>query len=69
MLQPERRTASLLYLTALAGTLISVFFLKWQIVSFVFVVLQFGALWWYMLSYLPVQMQQCVKRLAARLVR
>ena len=31
MLQPERRTASLLYLCSLFGTLVSVFFLKWQL--------------------------------------
>ena len=69
MFQPERRTASLLYLGSLLGTLVSIFVLKWQIISFIFVVVQFGSLWWYMLSYLPVQMQNCVKRAAARLVK
>ena len=61
MLAPERRKASLLYLGSLFGTLTSVFVLKWQIVSFAFVVLQFCALTWYMLSYVPYG-QVCLKR-------
>lgn len=65
MLQPERRTASLLYLSSLTGTVVSVFFLKIQILSFCFVVLQFCALTWYMLSYVPYG-QQCLKRILAR---
>jgi hypothetical protein len=66
MLAPERRTASLLYLGALAGSLISVFILKWQIISFFFIVIQFCALTWYMLSYIPYG-QVCLKRVVARL--
>ena len=66
MFAPDRRTASILYLSTLFGSLISVFWLKWQIVSFGLVVLQFCALTWYMLSYVPYG-QQCLKRLIARL--
>ena len=51
-----------------AGTLVSVFWLKWQIISFGFVVVQFVALTWYMLSYVPYG-QQCLKRIVARLTR
>ena len=65
MLQPERKTASLLYLTSLVGTLVSVFWLKWQLISFAFVVIQFCALTWYMLSYVPYG-QVCLKRILAR---
>jgi hypothetical protein len=66
MLQPERRTASLVYLVSLAGTLLSVFVLKWQLISFAFVIVQFGALTWYMLSYVPYG-QQCLKRTVVRM--
>ena len=68
MLQAERRTASLLYLASLAGTLLSVFVLKWQLISFGFVVIQFCALTWYMLSYVPYG-QQCLKSLLKRLAK
>ena len=66
MLAAERRTASLLYMGALAGTLTSVFILKWQIISFFFVVIQFCALTWYMLSYIPYG-QTCLRRIVAKL--
>ena len=68
MLSPERRTASLIYVVSLFGTLLCVFALKMQLLSFAFVVVQFAALTWYMLSYVPYG-QQCLKRLVARLTR
>ena len=46
--------------------LFSVFVLKWQLLSFVIVIVQFCALTWYMLSYVPYG-QQCLKRLIARM--
>ena len=61
MLTPERRTASIVYFVTLFGTLWSVFVLKWRLVSFACVILQFGALTWYMLSYVPYG-QQCLKK-------
>ena len=66
MLAPERRTASLLYMASLVGSLVSVFWLKWQIISFCFVVLQFCSLWWYLFSYLPYG-QQFLKRTVSRI--
>ena len=68
MMSPERRTASLIYVVSLIGTLSCVFVLKVQLLSFAFVVVQFTALTWYMLSYVPYG-QQCLKRLVTRLTR
>ena len=65
MSSPERRTASMVYVVTLCGTLWSVFKLKIQLVSFAFILLQFCALTWYMLSYIPYG-QQCIRRLALR---
>eukprot|EP00316_Scyphosphaera_apsteinii_P015671 CAMPEP_0119301070 /NCGR_PEP_ID=MMETSP1333-20130426/2916_1 /TAXON_ID=418940 /ORGANISM="Scyphosphaera apsteinii, Strain RCC1455" /LENGTH=400 /DNA_ID=CAMNT_0007303043 /DNA_START=119 /DNA_END=1321 /DNA_ORIENTATION=- len=53
MLSPQRRFISLLYLGTLVGTLVSVFLLKIAILSLLFILLQFAALTWYMLSYIP----------------
>ena len=50
------------------GTLLSVFVLKWQLISFGFVVIQFAALTWYMLSYVPYG-QQCLKGAIRRLTK
>lgn len=66
MLAPERRTASTVYVVTLVGTLWSVFVLKWRLVSFGCVLLQFGALTWYMLSYVPYG-QACLKKTVGRL--
>ena len=68
MSAPERRTASLVYVVTLIGTLTCVFVLKAQFLSFCFVVVQFAALTWYMLSYVPYG-QQCLKRLLARVTK
>ena len=65
MLAPQRRLASLLYIATLVGTLVSVFVLKKALLSLLFILLQFFALTWYMLSYIPYG-QQCLKRLLAR---
>ena len=67
MAMPERRTASLVYVSSLTGTLISVFVLKWQFISFVLVIIQFAALTWYMLSYMPYG-QQVFKRCLGKLL-
>jgi len=64
---PERRTAALVYVTSLVGTLLSVFVLRIQIISFLFILVQFAALTWYMLSYLPYG-QQFFKRCLTRLM-
>ena len=66
MFAPERRTASLVYLISLVLTLVSVFVLKWQLISFGLVIIQFAALTWYMLSYVPYG-HQCLKRTIVRM--
>jgi len=67
MAAPERATASLVYVITLIGTLWSVFFLRIQIISFAFIICQFCALTWYMLSYVPYG-QTCVKRMIKRIM-
>uniref|UniRef100_A0A7S0LDK2 Vesicle transport protein n=1 Tax=Coccolithus braarudii TaxID=221442 RepID=A0A7S0LDK2_9EUKA len=66
MLAPERATASLIYIVTLFLTLWSCFYLKVQILTFLFIVMQFCALTWYMLSYVPYG-QQCVRRMLKRM--
>ncbi len=66
MASPERRVASLVYVCSLCGTVWALFVAKLRIVSFVFVILQFGALTWYMFSYVPYGrafLTRCVGRL------
>jgi len=67
MASPERATASLVYGVTLAGTLWSVFWLKVQVVSFGFILCQFCALTWYMLSYVPYG-QACVLKMMKRVL-
>ena len=67
MATPERRTASAVYVLSLLATLLSVFVLKWQLVSFLLIIIQFCALTWYMLSYVPYG-QVCLKKLVARVM-
>ena len=67
MLTPERRLASLTYLLTLVGTLVCVFVLRIQLLSFCFIIVQFCALTWYMLSYVPYG-QVCLKRIIARVM-
>lgn len=64
MFAKERRAASLAYLLTLAGTLLSIFWLRLAILALLFILLQFAALTWYMLSYIPYG-----RALASRLVR
>ena len=53
MFAPVRRAASLAYLGTLAGTLLSIFVFRIALLSLLFIVLQFCALSWYILSYIP----------------
>jgi len=66
MLAPERFTASVVYALTLFGTLTSIFYLRIQILTFLFILMQMAALTWYMLSYVPYG-QQCVRRLVKRM--
>ena len=67
MLAPERRVASLAYIAALVGTLVSVLVLKLALLSLVFVLVQAIALAWYVLSYIPMG-HAAARRLARKLV-
>jgi hypothetical protein len=42
------------YIVTLIGTLLSVFYFKWRLVSFGFVLLQFAALTWYVATLRPL---------------
>ena len=69
MLAPQRRLASLTYFATLIGTLLSVFVLRSGLHSLLFIVLQFLALTWYLLSYIPygqTAAKSCVRRLLRR---
>ena len=67
MFTPERWLASLVYAVSLLGTLASVVYLKLQLATLLCVVVQFTALTWYLLSYVPYG-QQCLKRALRRLM-
>ena len=67
MLAPERFLASAIYFATLFGTLFSAFWLKIQVVTFAFVLVQFAALTWYMLSYVPYG-QACLKRTVKKVI-
>jgi len=68
MMAPSRKLASLMYFATLLGTLLSVFVLRSAMISLVFIVLQFVALTWYLLSYIPYG-QTAAKSIAKRLLR
>ena len=68
MLAPQRRTASLVYIGTLVGTLVSVFAFRLALLSLLFVVLQFLALTWYVLSYVPYG-QAAAKRILRKLAK
>ena len=68
MLAADRRMVSCAYTGSLLATLLCVFVLKSQLLSLFFVVVQFAALTWYMLSYVPYG-QQCLRSLLARLTK
>ena len=53
MMEPSRRLASLTYFGTLIGTLVCIFVLHSGLLSLVFIILQFFALTWYILSYIP----------------
>ena len=68
MLAPSRRIASLTYMAMMVGTLLSVFVFKMALLSLGFIILQFVALTWYVLSYIPYG-QAAAKRLLRRLLK
>ncbi|KXS10625.1 hypothetical protein M427DRAFT_103458, partial [Gonapodya prolifera JEL478] len=53
MFDPNRTVASAVYLGSLTMTLISAFVIRSVILTLFFVIIQFGAMCWYSLSYIP----------------
>lgn len=64
MFKPIRIVATLIYLGAMAFTLWAAIGLKSGIITFVAIIIQFFAITWYVLSYIPYA-RTCVKNLAA----
>ena len=67
MLAPQRRAASLLYFATLAGTLAAAV-VKMAPLVLLCIVLQFAALTWYTLSYIPFG-QSAAKKLGRKLLK
>jgi len=57
MMNPNRIIATIIYLVALILTLVAAFVLKSQLLVLVAVIIQFCALVWYCLSYIPFARQ------------
>jgi hypothetical protein len=60
MLKPVRATVSLIFIGSMIMTLVSAFFFS-KILTVIFVVVQFCALVWYVLSYIPYGRECCKK--------
>ena len=59
MTAPTRWLAALVYLGAIAGTLVSALVLDSGILVIVFIIVQFCAEVWYVLSYIPYGRRLC----------
>jgi len=57
MMNPNRLIATIVYVLALALTLVAAFLIKSQLLVLVAVIIQFCALVWYCLSYIPFARQ------------
>ena len=68
MMAPSRKLASLVYFFTLVGTLLCIFVLHSGLLSLLFIVLQFVALTWYVLSYIPYG-QTAAKSIVRRVLR
>lgn len=53
MFERKRWVATAAYLTSLLATLIAAFWLKSKLICLLFIIVQYGALIWYSLSYIP----------------
>jgi len=60
MFKPDRIVATLIYIAAMAGTLWAAFGAHSGILVLLFVIIQFCAITWYVLSYIPYA-RTCVK--------
>ena len=65
MTNPYRRKASMIFLSAIVLTFISLYILHSKILTVLFVIIQFGAYIYYIMSYIPYG-QQCLNSLVRR---
>ena len=65
MTNPYRRKASMIFLSAIVLTFISLYILHSKILTVLFVIIQFGAYIYYIMSYIPYG-QECLNSLARR---
>ena len=65
MTNPYRRKASMIFLSAIVLTFISLYILHSKILTVLFVIIQFGAYIYYIMSYIPYG-QQCLNSLVSR---
>ena len=66
MTNPYRRKASMIFLSAIVLTFISLYILHSKILTVLFVIIQFGAYIYYIMSYIPYG-QQCLNSLVRRI--
>ena len=65
MTNPYRRKASMIFLSAIVLTFISLYILHSKILTVLFVIIQFGAYIYYIMSYIPYG-QECLNALTRR---
>mmetsp|Transcript_9601 Transcript_9601/g.24456 ORF Transcript_9601/g.24456 Transcript_9601/m.24456 type:complete len:176 (+) Transcript_9601:356-883(+) len=65
MFHKARWVATLLYLGALIGTLVSAIYYQSALLTLIFICLQFCAMIWYSISYIPYARQVIMKMLGA----
>ena len=65
MTNPYRRKASMIFLSAIVLTFISLYILHSKILTVLFVIIQFGAYIYYIMSYVPYG-QECLNALTRR---
>ena len=53
MFGPDRRASSLLYISSLAATLTCIFYMQSHTLTCISILVQFGAMIWYVSSYMP----------------
>ena len=66
MSNPYRRKASIVFIASIILTLISLYILHSRILTIIFVLTQFGAYIYYIMSYIPYG-QECLNALARRI--
>ena len=64
MTNPQRRNASLIFISSIILTILSLYIFHSKLLTILFVIIQFGAYIWYILSYIPYG-QQCLSALTS----